>query len=232
MRRWWGFWGRAVVNAFTWGRKVADHIALVVTILAVVGGVTFALIPRHQKHTPVLVYGAIAAAVFMVILCHGAYVTWRQDQDQARIDRDTEVAEEHTKAEAAIAAQQEQGQHWFDQLHATQMELGRIRGTYLERLELSEFLAQGHALQDRVKERDAIRTVFGKADPQLIADELAWEDRVIKWLGDHNIVAVHLFQDESGLSVFTHQDAMWAQLRNRLDHRVQRLFDLVNGWGQ
>jgi hypothetical protein len=104
MREWGQFWRRSVVNGLRWGKTALDRASLLLAIVGVLFGVGFVLIPltrhgtpRHpyQYHFPTFPFVIAALAALLIVLCHGAYVTWKEDADKAdtvRTERDALLA--------------------------------------------------------------------------------------------------------------------------------------------
>lgn len=115
LRRFINFWGRSVNNALLrWGKTVADHAFALFGVLAICG-VTFVWKPWREigpnHHRPLAVPLLMLAAILLLSLYHGAYLTWKGEV-------------------ATPAGQRDMAQALLAETHRTNEQLTTQVGTY------------------------------------------------------------------------------------------------------
>jgi len=165
--RWLGFWGRAVTNGLQWGKAVVEHVLFVVALLFLVFGVAVVVWPlrekaqhHHTHHFPVLWAVALLGIALLITLCHGAYVTWRDDQEKA----------EGTKAELDALVAERTAPKPIPEAHVTELK------AMLQRIQKAVQHSGPIAYGDGPYEREAIfQEAFNTHFPDLVPVVTAWD---------------------------------------------------------
>jgi len=65
-------------NGLTWGESVINRVLTFVALLGLLFG-GWVVWPRQGHSRPLLVPFLVGVIVLLLMLCHGAYLTWRED---------------------------------------------------------------------------------------------------------------------------------------------------------
>ena len=78
MRMWLHFWERSLMSAFRWAKSVTDHVLFWVGLVAVFG-VVLTIRPWRDGDRPLAVPLLWLLVIVLLLVCHGAYLTWKDD---------------------------------------------------------------------------------------------------------------------------------------------------------